>query len=471
MTHTSTARAPREQEHALDPPGLASVAVWAVIAVQFAPTFMFSGVAVVLPHLGAELGAGSVALGLVETLFLGGSLSMLLPAGLFADAWDKRTLFKFGLSGFALTSLLLSTLSAMPFILGIRLLQGVCAATCAATGPGMLTELVPPHQRARAFGASIASTYLGLAFGPVCAGLIVQSLGWRAVFAIGGGVLLLGLIAVQAFLRSGLPPLRVRPPLDGVLLGASAVLCLVFGTAEIKTRFGPVLLGLGILAVALFVRRQLRSARPMLDLRSIGHNPPLRDALIVQVMLYLHAFASVFMLSLFLQQVLGRAPREAGMVLAGGTVFMAILAPLSGGLADRFGPVRVAAVGVGFVLLSATVGALVDPSWGLVGPLVIMGAHGAGFGMFSSSNMSTIMGAVDRAQSGRAGSWAAMARSIGMLGGMLLTSLSVSLALGKASVDEAPEAYLGAMHGAYATIALGLLVAAAVSVRRLVRSA
>jgi len=272
-----------------------------VIAVQFAPTFMFSGVAVVLPHLGAELGTGSVALGLVETLFLGGSLSMLLPAGLFADAWDKRTLFKFGLSGFALTSLLLSTLSAMPFILGIRLLQGVCAATCAATGPGMLTELVPPHQRARAFGASIASTYLGLAFGPVCAGLIVQSLGWRAVFAIGGGVLLLGLIAVQAFLRSGLPPLRVRPPLDGVLLGASAVLCLVFGTAEIKTRFGPVLLGLGILAVALFVRRQLRSARPMLDLRSIGHNPPLRDALIVQVMLYLHAFASVMMRSAFLQ--------------------------------------------------------------------------------------------------------------------------------------------------------------------------
>ena len=54
------------------PPGLASVAVWAVIAVQFAPTFMFSGVAVVLPNLGRELGAGSVSLGLVETLFLGG---------------------------------------------------------------------------------------------------------------------------------------------------------------------------------------------------------------------------------------------------------------------------------------------------------------------------------------------------------------------------------------------------------------
>ena len=243
----------------------------------------------------------------------------------------------------------------------------------------------------------------------------------------------------------------------------------MFGTAEIETRFGPALLGLGLMAVALFVRRQLKSPRPLLDLRSIAENPPLRDALIVQLMLYLHAFASIFMLSLFLQQVLGRAPREAGMVLAGGTVFMAILAPISGGLADRFGPVRVAAVGVGFVLFSATVGAVVDPAWGLLGPLVIMGAHGAGFGMFSSSNMSTIMGATDRTQSGRAGSWAAMARSIGMLGGMLLTSLSVSLALGDAGVEEAPEAYLAAMHGAYGAIVVGLLVAAAVSVRRLSR--
>ncbi|MEM6366892.1 MAG: MFS transporter [Myxococcota bacterium] len=452
-----------------DVPGLGSVAVWAVVAVQFAPTFMFSGVAVILPHLGAELGAGSVALGLVETLFLGGSLSMLLPAGLLADAWDKRSLFKLGLSGFALTSLAVAMSSSMPVILGIRLLQGVCAATCAATGPGMLTELVPSHQRGRAFGASIASTYLGLAFGPVCAGLIVQSLGWRAVFTIGGLVLFVGLALVQLFLRSGLPPLLRRPPLDGVALSGGAVLSLVLGTAEVNTIFGPGLLGLGVLLVGLFVRRQLLSERPLLDLGSIIGNLALRDALLIQVMLYLHAFASVFMLSLYLQQVLGAPPRDAGFVLAGGTAFMAVMAPLSGGLADRFGPLRVAAVGVAFVLLSAGLGAVLRPAWGLWGPLAIMGGHGAGFGMFSSSNMTTIMGAVQPGQSGRAGSWAAMARSIGMLGGMLLTSLSISLALGKAGVEAAPEAFLGAMHGAYGTICVGLFVAALVSVRRILR--
>ena len=58
--------------------------VWAIVASQFAPPFMFSGVAVALPALGADLEAGATSLGLVETLFLAGSLAY------FGDRWWRR---------------------------------------------------------------------------------------------------------------------------------------------------------------------------------------------------------------------------------------------------------------------------------------------------------------------------------------------------------------------------------------------
>ena len=76
--------------------------VWAIIASQFAPPFMFSGVA--LPAMGADLNAGATSLGLVETSFLAGSLAFLLPVGRLADASEKNTLYELGLLGFGISS-------------------------------------------------------------------------------------------------------------------------------------------------------------------------------------------------------------------------------------------------------------------------------------------------------------------------------------------------------------------------------
>src|SRR5256714_4902196 len=77
----------------------------AIAASQFAPPFMISGVAVALPALGADLAAGATALSLVETLFLAAAVAALLPAGRLGDAADKAALYKWGLAGFALTSI------------------------------------------------------------------------------------------------------------------------------------------------------------------------------------------------------------------------------------------------------------------------------------------------------------------------------------------------------------------------------
>jgi len=162
----------------------------AIAASQFAPPFMISGVAVALPALGADLGAGATSLSLVETLFLAAAVALLLPAGRLGDAADKATLYKLGMAALALSSVAIGLVSSVPASLALRLLQGACSAAVQAAGPALIADAVPPERRGRAYGITIGAVYAGLTLGPIFAGFLVELAGWRAVFIAGGAVVL-----------------------------------------------------------------------------------------------------------------------------------------------------------------------------------------------------------------------------------------------------------------------------------------
>src|SRR4051812_24177567 len=174
----------------------------AIAASQFAPPFMISGVAVALPALGADLSAGAVSLSLVETLFLAASVALLLPAGRLGDAADKAALYKAGMAAFALTSIVTGFMGSIGSVLALRFVQGVASAAVQASGPAIIADAVPPERRGRAFGITIGAIYAGLTLGPICAGFLVNAWGWRAVFLVGGAVVLLLLLPVHFMLRA-----------------------------------------------------------------------------------------------------------------------------------------------------------------------------------------------------------------------------------------------------------------------------
>src|SRR5919198_3427775 len=123
---TRSTRSPRLRNN--QAAGASRWALATIAASQFAPPFMVSGVAVALPAIGTDLGAGATSLGLVETLFLAGAVGFLLPAGRLVDAGDKASLFKFGLLAFGMSSLLVGLLSSIPLILLLRFVQGGVSA-------------------------------------------------------------------------------------------------------------------------------------------------------------------------------------------------------------------------------------------------------------------------------------------------------------------------------------------------------
>lgn len=433
---------------------------WAIIASQFAPPFMFSGVAVALPSMGAELGAGATSLGLVETLFLAGQLTFFLPIGRLADATDKRTLYKLGLVGFGLTSVLVGLLSSMPAILVIRFVQGATSAVLSATGPAILAELVGPERRGRVFGASIGAIYAGLSLGPISAGILIDLFDWRAVFFGGAAVLLAGSMLIHALLASKWrrPSSPVHLPSAALLI--AAVLCLVAGSALVRTGvIGYAAFAAGIGLSSLFVFSQRRLDHPLLRVDRLMANRPLRRALGVQWLLYVNAFASIFMISLYLQVTRGQTAQTAGQIIAVSSILMAVTAPIAGALSDRWSPTRVSAVGISFVLTSALMARTFGAETSLWFVASTVALQGLGFAFFSSPNMTTIMNSVDSTGTSMAAALGAKSRSLGMVTGMLVTGVLVSLTIGNEAIADHPEALVGILETAY-TILAGLVGAA-----------
>ncbi len=443
----------------------------AIVASQLGPPFMFSGVAVALPRMGAELSASATMLGLVETIFLAASLAFLLPVGRLADASDKNTLYLVGLGVFAASSITIGCLSSIPAIIALRFVQGAASAITAATGPAILADVVPPEKRGRAYGSSIGAIYAGLTLGPIVAGVLVEHWGWRAPFFAGAVVILIGGLVVRSLL-----PTRWRKP-EGVasyapsaLLVMLTILALTAGTALVRRGvLGYALTAAGFAIAIAFVLRERKLEAPLLDVRALWANGPLRSALLVQLLLYVNAFCSVFLMSLYLQSVLHETPQVAGRVIAVGSVLMALVAPFSGALADRVRPELLATAGVLAILGSSLLGTTLHDGSSLYFVAGLLALQGFGFALFSSPNMTIIMGSVARTEVSMASALGAKARSLGMLSGMLLTATLISLTLGDRTVAEAPSRMIAVVHTAFVALAVATAIALLVSLATRVR--
>ncbi|HLT38904.1 MAG TPA: MFS transporter, partial [Enhygromyxa sp.] len=390
--------------------------------------------------------------------------ALLLPAGRLADATDRRRLFKLGLLVFGLLSALLGALSSVPLVLIVRFLQGACSAMLGATGPALVAELVPAERRGKVYGASIGVIYSGLTLGPICAGLIVDAWSWRGVFLVGAGLLLIMYALVELRLPSSWrrPGRAVHLPSAGLIV--ASVLCLVFGAASVAGGpLGPVLLGAGLLLAIVFVAVQRRIDRPLLDVGALVGHRVMRAALFVQLLLYMAAYSSTFMLSIYMQVSLGHPAKTSGWMLSISAVLMAALAPVAGALSDRLRPGVIAGLGVLMVLSASLLATGLDASSSLVRVGLVLATQGIGFALFSSPNMTIIMNSAAESEVSMASALGAKARALGMISGMLITSLLIAVRIGNEAVEDHPVEFVGIVVTGFSVLAvsngLALLVA------------
>ncbi|MET9654654.1 MFS transporter [Streptomyces sp. NPDC006460] len=315
---------------------------------------------VALPSVGDDLGAGSAGLSWVANAYLITFGGLLLLGGRAADLLGHRTLYLAGLGLLAAASAAGALAPHPDALVAARAVQGAGAALAAAAAFALLLVLFPDGPaRHRALGAFAAMGGLGGVLGTVLGGVLTDLLGWRSTFWLNVLVaVLLGVVAPRV-----LPPAAARPrvpaaggfDLAGALTataGLGLVAYALVGAGDSGWLSGRTLGtgGAGLALLAAFAVTEARTAVPLVP-PAVLTRPALRLANTLGALGQMAMFPMFFLVSLYLQSVLGYGPLGGGLGLLPLSVVVVAVAPQTGRLIFRIGLTRTMVLG--FVLLCA----------------------------------------------------------------------------------------------------------------------
>ncbi|HEX4225582.1 MAG TPA: MFS transporter [Pseudonocardiaceae bacterium] len=336
----------------------------------------FSVLNVTLPTISADLGFALADVQWVATTFALCAAGFTLLFGRIADLFGRRRVFITGMAVLGVASLAGGLAQTPVLLLVARAAQGLATAAVTPAALSLLTTSFPEGRpRDRALGLNGALMAAGFTAGAVLGGLLTDLLSWRWALFINVPVALFAVLAAPAVLTESRPGRRPRLDLPGAVTVTLGLLALIYGitTAGITSWTDPKVLAAlvaGVLLLGAFLLIEGRVAAPLVPVtilarRTVGWGN------LAGLLAFLTETSLVFLLTLYLQKVLGYAPLAAGLsfaVLGIGTVLGGIVGPR---LIGRINNKRAIVTGFGVQAAATGVLVLLGPSSAWIGPLLI----------------------------------------------------------------------------------------------------
>ncbi|MGO4648071.1 MFS transporter [Nocardia sp. 2YAB30] len=414
----------------------AARARWAILAVVLFAAILdlldATITTIAAPTIAADLGGAAA---LVQWLGAAYSLAMgvlLVVGGRLGDKFGRRRLFLLGITGFTLASIACGFAVDSPSIIGSRVLQGGFGALLIPQGFGILAAVFPRTELGKAFSVFAPALGLSAIGGPILAGFLIDAdlfgLGWRSMFLIN---IVLGGIAIALAARllprdSGDRAVIVDWLGSGLLAAAmfGALYALIDGPAHGWTTRPILFAAAGLLCVVLFGLRQRRADSPLLE-PTLLRNHGFTAGLGLGLGYYAATSGLLFVLSLYLQDVLHRNPTQAALGLAPVAAGIIVASITAHQLLERLGRTLLA-IGLLLTLIGALsllllVVATEPTAWTLVAPVFLTGL---GMGACFGSIYRIALGDIEPNESGSAsGSLSAVQQLANSLGAAAVTTV------------------------------------------------
>lgn len=315
----------------------------------------FSGGAVATPAIGRELGGSATALTWVTNAFMLTFGSLLMAAGALADQFGRKRLFTAGMLLFSVVSLALAFAPSVAWINGLRAVQGIAAAAALSSGSAALAQEFEGHALTRAFSMLGTTFGIGLAFGPLIAGVLIDSFGWRSVFIATAVLGAIALIFSVPRMRETRDPGANGLDWPGAVTFSGTLALFTFGVIEAPANGwgSPLIVGAlaaSALLLAAFIAIESRVRRPMLDL-SLFRYLRFIGVQILPIGTCFSYIVLVVLLPLRFIGVEGMSEIGAGSMMVALSLPLLVVPALAAAAARRVSPGVLS--GVGFVIAAA----------------------------------------------------------------------------------------------------------------------
>lgn len=385
--------------------------------------------------------------------------ALLFTWGVLGDTYGRKKILIIGLAIFMFASAACSFASSPGQLIWLRALMGIGGAAVTPVTLAIITVVFPPRERGKAIGAWAAAVGGAVALGPIIGGLLLENPSWTngltgndwgSVFLINVPIVIIGIIGIVRIVPETKNPTPQRLDIPGLLLSISGLVALVYGIIHAgvihsfsdKSVLGPFFLGLGLLALFVFLEK--RSDHKSFDV-TLFSNRPYAVSLIAVSLAFFALSGITFTLPFYLQIVRDFSTLNAGLAFVPFALGQIIAAPNSSKMVARFGNRNVMTFGLVLVGLALTGMTQLRESTPIWLALVAFFFFGAGMGSVIAPASTVMQNALPM---GRAGSGSAVqntvrqvfgALGVATLGTILATTYSSNLAPSLSSIPNIPD--------------------------------
>jgi EmrB/QacA subfamily drug resistance transporter len=400
---------------------------------------------VALPSIRTDLHASPSQLQWVVDVYTLVLASLLMLSGAMGDRFGRRRVFQIGLTVFALASLLCSVAPNIETLIAARLLQAIGGSMMNPVALSIISQVFTERvERARALGFWGAVVGISMALGPVVGGLLIQVVGWRAVFWINLPICAAAVVLTAIFVpETKSTTMRNVDPVGqglGVLFLFGVVFTLIEGPGMGWSNPRTVAVAaVALIAFVAFLRYESRRHDPFIDLRFF-RSIPFASATVTAICAFSAWGAFLFMMSLYLQSERGYSAMHTGLIYLPIAIGALVFSPISGRMVGRFGA-RPSLLAAGVLITTAAVLLTFltssTPVWAL---LVIFAVFGMGFSMINAPITNAAVSGMPLDRAGAASAVTSTSRQIGVSIGVALCGSVAGTAIAHAGADFASAA-------------------------------
>ncbi|NUT11335.1 MAG: MFS transporter [Nonomuraea sp.] len=340
--------------------------VFVLLGAAFMLSVDFSILNVALPEAGAGVGLGPSDLAWITSAYALPAAGFTLVFGRTADLFGRRRLFLAGMVVLAGASMLGGFADGAGTLLTARVLQGLATAMTLPAALSLLTTTFKEGPlRARVLGMNGALLSGGFTFGALAGGTLVSLLSWRAAFFVNVPVAVAIVLLTPFLIGESTMPRRTRLDLPGAVTVTGGLLAVIY--AVIETSLAAAVIG--VLLLGAFWVIELRSPAPLAPLRILGR-PTVKWGNYAGFVIFTMEPAMIFLLTLYLQRVLGLSPLATGLVFGVPGLASVVAGVIAGRFIARFGSRRVLVTGMTVQALATLPAVFVGTGWATLAVLV-----------------------------------------------------------------------------------------------------